>query len=146
MSAAVVDADDRSLLNMAVDSAAKFGLRGIAHVRALYPGDNLAEHTTLARLMANTIAGGSARLSDDDLANFFDSAPKYDGLVAAYVEAVKPLAAIICYHGPEARFHGSIGSDTKIIDVFPIVQSFMQPACVGNRTVPLSLSSIWRMF
>jgi hypothetical protein len=146
MSAAVVGADGQSLLNMVVDSAAKFGLRGIGHVSVLYPGDNLAEHTTVARLMASTIAGGSARLSDDDLAKFFDSAPKYDQLVAAYVEAVKPLAAIICYHGPEASFHRSVRSGTKIIDVFPIVQRFMQPACVGNRTVPLTLSSIWRMF
>jgi hypothetical protein len=85
-------------------------------------------------------------MPDEDLAKFFDSAPKYDELVAAYAEAVKPLAATIHYHGPEASFHGSVRSGTKIIDVFPIVQRFMQPACVGNRTVPLTLSSIWGMF
>ncbi len=43
-------------------------------------------------------------------------APKYVEFVAAYVEAVKPLEAIICNYDPEARFHGSVGSDTKIVD------------------------------
>ena len=147
MSAAVVGADGQSLLNMAVDSAAEYGLHGVDHVAVLYPGSkHLADHTTVARLMGSKIAGSTARMSDNDLAKFFDSAPKYEELVAAYVKAVMPLKAIISYHGPEARFHDSVGSDTKIIDLFPIVQSFMQPACVGNHTVPLSLSSIWCMF
>lgn len=133
MSAAVVDAGGQSLLNVAVNSAAKLGLRGIEHVSVLYPGDNLAEHTEVARLMASTIAGAAARLSDHDLAKFFDLAPKYDEFVAAYKKAVGPLKAIICYHGPEKEFHGSVGSDTEIIDVFPIVQRLMQPACVDPR-------------
>jgi hypothetical protein len=147
MSAAVVGADGQSLLNMAVDSAAKFGKRGIGHVGVLYPGSNhLADRTEVARSMGSTIAGASARMSDHDLAQFFDLAPKYDEFVAAYVEAVQPLAAIIHYHGPEGSFHRSVRSGTKIIDMFPIVQRFMKPACVGNRTVPLCLSSIWDMF
>jgi hypothetical protein len=147
MSAAVVGADGQSLLNMAVDSAAKYGLHGIGHVGVLYPGSNhLADRTEVARSMGSTIAGASARMSDHDLAQFFDLAPKYDEFVAAYVEAVQPLAAIIHYHGPEGSFHRSVRSGTKIIDMFPIVQRFMKPACVGNRTVPLCLSSIWDMF
>jgi hypothetical protein len=148
MSAGVVGPGCEPLLTTAVNSAALFGKTGIEHVGKLYPGSTLDRHIRMARWMASKIAGGddSTLLSDEDIDKFFESAPTYEDFVSAYGDAVKPLDALIHYHGPESKFHSTVGSRTEMVDVFPIVVKFMQPACHGNRTVPLGLSSIWRMF
>ncbi len=148
MSAGVVGPGCEPLLTTAVNSAALFGETGIDHVGKLYPGSTLDRHIRMARWMASKIAGGddTTLLSNEDIDKFFESAPTYEDFVSAYGDAGEPLKALICYHGPESKFHSSVGSGTEMVDVFPIVVKFMQPACRGNRTVPLGLSSIWRMF
>ena len=148
MSAGVVGPGCEPLLTTAVNSAALFGKTGMDHVGKLYPGSTLDRHIRMARWMASKIAGGDGTtlLSDKDIDKFFESAPTYEDFVLAYSDAVQPLDALIHYHGPESKFHSKVGSRTEMVDVFPIVVKFMQPACHGNRTVPLGLSSIWRMF